>query len=109
MTFENFYADMGDRSKGLTLDRIDNEQGYSPGNCKWSTLKEQNNNRRPFDNSRCLTAFDVRIIWYMWLTKEFTQRSIAKIYKVSSQTVNNLIRGRMWKRFAAGDVKRGIR
>jgi hypothetical protein len=43
--FRNFYADMGEPN-GLTIDRIDNDKGYSPDNCKWSTMKEQAANKR---------------------------------------------------------------
>lgn len=41
-----FLADMGVRPPGTSLDRIDTNGDYEPGNCKWSTLKEQSNNRR---------------------------------------------------------------
>lgn len=44
--FANFYTDMGDPPPGRTLDRKNNDKGYSPGNCRWATRKEQMRNRR---------------------------------------------------------------
>lgn len=45
-SYEQFKKDMGERPIGKTLDRIDNNGNYCPCNCKWSTAKEQQNNKR---------------------------------------------------------------
>lgn len=44
--FSNFLADLGPRPDGCTLDRIDPNGNYEPGNVKWSTPKEQRRNQR---------------------------------------------------------------
>lgn len=42
--FLNFWADMGNKPKGLTLDRLDNERGYFKENCEWRSIQQQQSN-----------------------------------------------------------------
>ena len=50
--YANFVADMGERPKGTSLDRIDNDGNYEPNNCRWTTNTVQSQNRRTRIDSR---------------------------------------------------------
>lgn len=51
-SFANFLADMRQRPSGLELDRIDNNKGYDPTNCRWVDRRAQCRNKR---NNRLIT------------------------------------------------------
>lgn len=89
LKFENFFDDMGDVPKGMTLDRIDNNGNYCKKNCKWSTKEEQANNRRTS-----------RIIEYR--NKKYTLTQLAN--------KNNIDVRKLWSRLKAGwDIKRALK
>lgn len=46
-SYKNFFEDMGERPAGTTLDRRDGTKGYCKSNCRWATLKEQTENKKP--------------------------------------------------------------
>ncbi len=60
---ETFFADMGTRPEGMTLERVDVDAGYSPENCVWASRSQQGRNRR---NNRIVNVFGVRKIMSDW-------------------------------------------
>ncbi len=76
-TFQGFFADMGERpSKNHSIDRRDNEKGYSKDNCYWATKKEQSDNRRS-------------AVWIEYDGIKLTQSDWAKKLEISPSVIGN--------------------
>lgn len=64
MTFENFLSDMGDRpDKTYSIERLDNNRGYEPGNCVWAKAKTQGRNK---SNNRLISACGTTLTLSEW-------------------------------------------
>jgi hypothetical protein len=90
-TFANFLVDMGERPAGKTLDRRNNDLGYSVENCRWATNQEQGQNTR----TTKLNADKVQEIRGRYEHGEF-QSSIAKRFGITQSCVSAVILGRTW-------------
>lgn len=80
-SFENFYADMGPRPPGTSLDRIDNSGNYEPGNCRWADNATQYRNR-------------AQTVWITYLGETKCRKDWAAQYGVDETTLaQRLARG----------------
>lgn len=92
LKFENFLEDMGEKPRGLTLDRKNNDRGYCKENCKWSSKQEQARNRRMVK----FTKSDVRTI-KKCLRDGVKQKLLAQKYGVATTTINAIAKNKNWK------------
>lgn len=77
MSFVNFYNDMGCRpTKKHSLDRSDNNKGYSKSNCEWTTRDKQNSNKR---SNILLTAYGTTLNISQW----------ARVLEIPHQRIRN--------------------
>lgn len=94
-SYSNFIRDMGRKpSLKHSLDRVDNNKGYAPENCKWSTQAQQNQNTR----ATKLKPEDIIHIRKVFRAHpNFKRVFLAKKFGVDARTISGVIHNKKWR------------
>jgi hypothetical protein len=93
--FSNFITHIGlppNHIKNPSIERIDNNQGYYPGNCKWIELKDQKFNRS-------ITKYSIEDIKNIRKSRKddlIPSKDLALLYNTSISSINSILNGRNW-------------